>query len=223
MTDGYNDPQFDAAISGFHTPAYQPPASDAASPYGTNPHIPAGSIPVKPGLTRRGRTVFVVGSLVLAGGGLIMWQHHADAAAANALKAKQLQIQQDQLNLQKEQADAKANQAAAKAQAKASAARQRKVDACVADNKGLVGKQLGYQMSNVIEDCQKQYPDTATNTGDMQEAASSQSTSGSSLNTGDGILLGGGALVAGLVFAVRRATRPDPQPQPQPVIYYQPK
>jgi len=216
----YNDPQFDQAISGFHTPAYQAPD---ASPYGTNPHIPAHSIPTKPGLTRRGKTALTIGSLVLAGGGLITWQHHADAAAANALKAKQLQIQQDQINLQKEQAAAKANQANAKAQQKANAARQKQIDACVADNKGLVGKQLGYQMSNVIEDCQKQYPDTATNTADMQEAASSQSTGGSTINAGEGLLIGGGFLVAGLVFAARRLTRPAPHPQPQPVFYYPPQ
>lgn len=224
MSEAYNDPQFDAAISGFNAPAYQMPATGPASPYGTNPHIPAHpTSPAKPGLTKRGRTALVIGSLVLAGGGLITWQHHADAAAANALKAKQLQIQQDQINLEKEKAAAKANQTAAQAQAKANTARQKNIDACVADNKGLVGKQLGQTLAGVISDCQAQYPDTTTNTA-LQETASASNSSGS--GAGEGLLIGGGVLIGGIVLAVMRGSRPQPQtaahPQAVPYVYYPP-
>ncbi|MER6249361.1 hypothetical protein [Streptomyces griseorubiginosus] len=216
------DDRFDQVMQGWNTPgAYQPaPAAPTASPYGTNPHIPAHSIPTKPGLTRRGRTALVIGSLVLAGGGLITWQHHADTAAAHELKAKELQLQQDQLDLKKAQQAAQANEQAQKAQAAADKARQAKVDACVQENKGLVGKQLGYRLSNVVEDCQTQYPAT-TGTGDMQEAATASSTN--SNTAGTGLLIGGGVLVAGMVLAVKRATRPTPQPQPGPYGYYPPQ
>lgn len=169
------------------------------SPYGPAPH-PA--VPVKTGLTKRGKTALTLGAVVLAGGALITYQHHADTSAANALKAKQIQIQQDKLNLEKQQAAAKANQAAQTAQAKAEAARQAKVDACINTNKGLVGKQLGYRMSDVIDDCQKQYPDTTTTGSDMQEAASTHNTNNSS---GEGLLIGAGVLlVGGFVIAVRK-------------------
>ena len=228
MTDGYNDPQFEAAISGFNTAAYQPPAHtpEQVTPYGANPHIHPDSIPAKPGLTRRGRTALAIGAVVLAGGGLITWQHHADTAAANELKAKQLQLQQDQLNLAKEQAAAKANQSAAAAQAKANTARQKHIDDCVEQNKGLVGKQLGATYRSVVEDCQAQYPDTTTSTDThMQETASAQSAGGG-INAGEGLLIGGGILITGLVVAARRATRPQTQNAPHPTggsyVYYPP-
>lgn len=216
------DDRFDQVIQGFNTPdAYQAaPAQPTASPYGANPHIHPESIPTRPGLTRRGRTALVIGSLVLAGGGLITWQHHADTTAANELKAKELQIQQAQLDLKKQQAAAQANEQAQKAQAAADKTRQQKIDACVQANKGLVGKQLGYRLSNVVEDCQAQYPSTDVTGDDLQTAASAHSSNSSTAGTG--LLIGGGVLIAGMVLAVKRATRPDPQPQPAPYGYYPP-
>lgn len=217
VSDGYNDPQFDAAISGFHTPTYQAPAVD---PYGTNPHIPAHSIPHKPGLTKRGKAVFAIGSLVLAGGGLITWQHHADTAAANALKAKELQIQQDKLALEQQKAATQANQAAQKTQTEAEKARQAKIDACVKDNKTLVGKQLGQTLSGVISDCQNQYPATTEGTA-MQEAASATDTGSSGGGGTEGLLVGAGfLLVGGMWIGLRRASRPQPAPAAYPPPYY---
>jgi hypothetical protein len=156
----YNDPEFDQAISGFHSAAYQPPTGAPASPYGPNPNIPAGSIPTKPGLTRRGRTALTVGAVVLAGGGLIGWQHHADTVATNELRAKELQIQQTKLALEQQKALDKANKDATKTQTAAAKTRQAKVDACVNANKDLIEHRLGTTLSSVIDDCQKQYPDT---------------------------------------------------------------
>jgi hypothetical protein len=213
----YNDPEFDQAVSGFHSAAYQPPTGAPASPYGPNPNIPAGSIPTKPGLTRRGRTALTVGAVVLAGGGLIGWQHHADTVATNELRAKELQIQQTKLALEQQKALDKANKDAAKAQTAAAQNRQKKIDACVNANKDLVGKQLGYRLSNVVEDCQTQYPDTTQTGSDMQEAAASQSTGGGS---SEGLLIAAGAvLVGGLWVGLRKATRPQPAPQPYGPYY----
>lgn len=218
------DDRFDEAIRGFNaTSPYTQQPPHHPGPYGANPHIPAGSIPTKPGLTRRGKTALTIGALALAGGGLITWQHHADAAAANALKAKQIQLQQEQIDLQKQKALEKANKAAAKTQTAADQARQAKVDACVNRNSGLVGKQLGYRMGDVIDDCQKQYPDTANSTGnDMKEAATATSTGGSG---GEGLLIGAGiVLVGGFWVVIRKASRPQtaqagPAPYPHPYPY----
>jgi hypothetical protein len=207
-----DDAEFNQVIGGFHNTTYQPPTSDS-SPYGPNPHIPAHSIPsqtVKPGLTRRGKTALTIGAAVLAGGGLITWQHHAETVAANELRAQELQIQQAKLALEQQKALDKANKDAAKAQTAAAKARQAKVDACVNDNKDLVGKELGQTLSRVIEDCQTQYPDTTGTGADMQEAASTSSTNN---NGGDTLLVGAGALlIGGLWVGIRKATRPQPPP-----------
>jgi phage terminase Nu1 subunit (DNA packaging protein) len=207
----YNDPEFDQAVSGFHSAAYQPPTGAPASPYGPNPNIPAGSIPTKPGLTRRGRTALTLGAVVLAGGGLIGWQHHADTVATNELKAKELQIQQTKLALEQQKALDKANKDATKAQTAAAKTRQAKVDACVNANKDLIEHRLGTTLGSVIDDCQKQYPDLTQTGSDMQEAASTQTTGGGS---SEGLLIAAGAvLVGGLWVGVRKATRPQPAPQ----------
>jgi hypothetical protein len=214
----YNDPEFDQAVSGFHSAAYQPPTGAPASPYGPNPNIPAGSIPTKPGLTRRGRTALTVGAVVLAGGGLIGWQHHADTVATNELRAKELQIQQTKLALEQQKALDKANKDATKAQTAAAKTRQAKVDACVNANKDLIEHRLGTTLGSVIDDCQKQYPDLTQTGSDMQEAASSQTTGGGS--SGEGLLIGAGALlVGGLWIGLRKATRPQPAPQPYGPYY----
>lgn len=146
------------------------------NPYG--PGIPAHSIPVKPGLTRRGKAAMAVGVTVIAGGGLLTWQHYSAEAAASQVKAQELSIQQQQLELEKLKVLSDANAKTAKTQATQDAARQKQIDACVQDNKSLVGKQLGATYSSVLADCQTQYG--PTNTTGLQEAASSQDTASSS-------------------------------------------
>jgi hypothetical protein len=204
----YNDPEFDQAIKGFESTHYQPPTSYQASPYGPNPNttIPAGSIPTRPGLTRRGRTALTLGAVVLAGGGFLTWQHYDAEAAAHQAQAQELALQRDQIALEMQKELNKASQQNQKTQTSQDTNRQKQIDACVNDNKGLVGKQLGATLSSVISDCQDQYPATGSNTDAMQEAASSTSSGGSN-NAGTGLLIGGGVLVTGLYLGLRRASR----------------
>lgn len=201
-----NDGFDDVINGGFHTPG----------PYGLNPHIPAHSIPVKPGLTRRGRAALAIGVTVLAGGGLLGYQHYATAQAANELKAKELQIEQDKIALEQQKALDNASRDAEETRQAADKERRALVDGCVNDNKALVGKQLGVTYRSVLEDCQAQYPDSGTTGADIQEAASaSDSADGGSASTG--LLIGGGVVLGGLLFAAKRATRPQ---NPQPVQVY---
>ena len=223
----YNDPNaFDGIVHHNFTPNPQAnPAQPYTDPHPYGPPAPHHGRPVKTGLTKRGKTALTIGAVVLAGGGLITWQHHADTAAANALKAKELQLQQDKLALEQQKAAAKANQTAQKTQTEAEKARQAKVDACVNQNKTLVGKQLGQTLAGVISDCQNQYPAT-TDSSAMQEAASATDTGSSSSSGGgtEGLLVGAGALlVGGMWIGLRRATRPQPEasaPAPYPYPYY---
>ncbi|NUQ95889.1 MAG: hypothetical protein HOY79_04770 [Streptomyces sp.] len=214
MTE-YNDPNaaFDGIINSNHwsgnpqasVPTAPPPGYTDPHPYGP----PAPGRPVKTGLTPRGKAGIAVVTAIVAGGGLLGYQHYAAAQAANQVKAQQLAIQQQELDLRKQKALEKANQAAAKTASAQETARQKQIDACVQANKGLVGKQLGQTLSGVISDCQAQYPASA-NTGDMQEAANTQSTGGGGADKG--LLIGVGVLVAGVVLVVRKASKPAPQP-----------
>jgi hypothetical protein len=137
--------------------------------------------------------------------------HHLAAphrtVAANELRAKELQIQQTKLALEQQKALDKANKDAQKTQTAAQKTRQAKVDACVNDNKDLIEHRLGTTLSSVIDDCQKQYPDTVAG-ADMQEAAS---TSSSGSSGSQNLLIGAGAVLAGgLWIGARKVTRPQP-------------
>lgn len=152
---------------------------------------------VKPGPTKRGKVALSIGAAVLAGGGILTWQHYDAEAKASQVKAQELSIQQQQLELEKLKVISDANAKNAKTQATQDAARQKQVDACVDGNKGLVGKQLGATYSSVLADCQAQYAATGTGSG-MQEAASSTDTPSSGGGVSPGLLLAigaGGALV----------------------------
>lgn len=190
-TPGHDD-GFEQVINGGYTD----------SPYGGG--IPANSIPVKPGLTRRGKVAMSVGAAVLAGGGILTWQHYAAEATANQVKAQELSIQQQQIELEKLKVLSDANAKNAKTQATQDAARQKQIDACVKDNKTLVGKQLGATYSSVLADCQAQYG--STNTSGMQEAASSQDTTaggGGGISPSTLVGLGAGAALLIAVAANR--------------------
>lgn len=213
----YNDADaFNGIINhGFDTnPQASPPTQYTdPTPYGPAPHHGA---PVKTGLTPRGKAVMVAFAAPLLLGGLLGWQHYASTQAANDLKAQELSLQQQQLEVEKLKALGEANQAQQKTQTAAYQARQKLIDSCVEDNKGLVGKQLGATYRSVLEDCQMQYPDTAATGADMQEAASASTSSSGGSGVNDFVLIGGGALALGVAFAVKRGAR---RPEPAPVIY----
>lgn len=197
-----HDDGFDDAIKGYDmTAAYQPGHIDA-QPYG--PAIPAQSIPVKPGLTRRGKTALAIGTVVLATGGFISWQHYQAVSSANQARAEEIQYKKDLLALETLKEMNKNSTATQETQNKADAARQKQVNACVTDNKNLVEKQVGTTLESIIEACQTQYQAT-TSSADMQAAANSTDT-GSSSGGGvnDGLLIGGAVLVGGFLLVARR-------------------
>jgi hypothetical protein len=211
----YNDPNhaFDGIINNSWTGNPQASAPTAPPPGYTDPHPygpPAPGRPVKTGLTPRGKAGIAVVTAIVAGGGLLGYQHYAAVQAANQVKAQELAIQQQKIDLEKQKALDKANQQAAKTASTQETARQKHIDACVEGNKDLVGKQLGQTLEGVIDDCQKQYPENADTTG-MQEAADSSPSHGSSSSV-DGLLIGGGVLVVGAFVFLRKATKPTPQP-----------
>lgn len=135
---------------------------------------------VKPGLTRRGKAGIAVAGTVLAAGGLLTWSHYSAESDANQIKSQELAIQQQKFELEKLKVMNQVNTENAKTQATMDAARQKRIDACVTANKGLVGKQLGATYSSVLSDCQAQY--AATSTSGMQAAASATDT-----NSGGGV------------------------------------
>jgi hypothetical protein len=171
------------------------------------PYGPPVTQPVKPGLTKRGKAALAIGVTVLAGGGMLTWQHYAAEAEAHQIRVQELSLQQQQLELEKLKEINKAATQNAESQASEDAATQKLIKACVDTDKSLVGKQMGVTYSSVLEDCRRQY---ATNTAgsDMQEAASATSTDTGSGGISEGVLIGGGVLVLGLAVAARRSTRP---------------
>lgn len=204
----YNDPNaaFNSIVNhGFSTNPQVTPEQHYTGPYG--PPVPHHPAPVKTGVTPRGKAVMAIAATLIVGGSLIGYQHYAAAQAANEVRAQELQIEQQKIDIERLKALGKATEAAQKTQAASDKARQTKIDACVAANKGLVGKQLGATYRSVLDDCQAQYPDSAVNVGDMQSAASAQNN-GSGGGGANGLLVGAGVvIVGGLVTAARRTTR----------------
>lgn len=177
----------------------------ASAPYGMNPHRP-----VKTGLTQRGKVGIAVVTAVIAGGGLLGYNHYATQQAEQANKAQELALKQQELRIQELKVmgqQAAANQKTATSQA---AAFQAKVDACVKANKTLVGKQLGATLRSVVDDCKAQYEASAASGDDMLAAASSTDTSGGGGGLNSGLLIGAGVLAAGLIFTVKKNTKSNP-------------
>lgn len=198
MHDDTNE--FDRIMSQEFIPHPQP-ENPPIGPYGT---------PVKTGLTPRGKAAIAIGVTVIASGAFFSWQHYSAQQSANEAKAAEIQLQQQQLELEKLKVMNQVNAENTKVQTAADKTRQKQIDACVDDNKGLVGKQLGATYRSVLEDCQAQYPAT-TNTGDMANAASANDTSGSGGGGANGLVLGGiGAVGLGVVIAAKKGTRHNP-------------
>jgi hypothetical protein len=167
---------------------------------------PYGGPPVKPGLTKRGKAGIAVVTAVIAGGSLIGWTHYSAQQDAAENKAQELALKQQELRLKELEILGEQATQNAKTQTALEQARQKQVDACVTANKGLVGKQLGATYRSVLEDCQAQYG--ATNSVEMQAAASATGTGGSGGGqVSPGVLIGGAVLAGGLIFAVRNGRR----------------
>jgi hypothetical protein len=179
----------------------------APEPVDPNPYN-AHATQAKPGLTKRGKAVLAIGATVIVGGGFAFYQHNAAVQSANSVKTQELAIQQQKLELEKLKVLGQVNMAQQKTQSAADAARQKKIDACVAGNKGLVGKQLGATYRSVLDDCQAQYAATNTTGADMEAAASVTDSGTGGSNPTTVLLVGGGALVLGAGYAVRKGTRP---------------
>jgi hypothetical protein len=174
------------------------------NPYGAPAHT------VKPGLTKRGKAALAIGATVIAGGSLISWTHYSAQSSANETKAQELQLKQQQLELEKLKELNRISADKEKTQASVNKTVQKQIDACVNDNKGLVGKQLGATYRSVLEDCQAQYSAT-TSTDQMDTAASVSDSSGSGgAGVNQGLLIGGGALAVFLVLAAKKGARSNP-------------
>jgi hypothetical protein len=209
MTMDYNDPNaFDGIVHHNFAPNQQAaPGQPYTDPHPYGPPAPHHGQPVKTGLTRRGKTALAIGVTVLATGGFLTWQHNSAEAAANQAKAQELALQRDQIALEMQKELNKASQQNKKTAATENNQRQKQIDACVNQNKGLVGKQLGATLASVISDCQTQYP-AGGSTGDaMQEAGSATDASaGGGIGVSGSLAIGGGVLVLGLYTAARRRT-----------------
>lgn len=188
--------QFDQEFGHEFTPTH--PVNPG--PYGMPAH------PVKPGLTKRGKAALAIGATVIAGGSLLTWQHYSAEASAHEVKVQELALKQQELRIEEMKVLNEAKAATQKTQSAAEQTRQKRIDACVDTNKGLVGKQLGATYSSVVEDCQDQYP-ASTSGSDMEAAAASESTGTGGGNVSSGFLIGGAVLIGGVAFAVRRGTR----------------
>jgi hypothetical protein len=204
----YNDPNaFDGIVHhNFQANPQATPAQPYTDPHPYGPPAPHHGQPVKTGLTKRGKAALAIGATVLATGGFLTWQHNSAEAAANQAKAQELALQRDQIALQMQKELNKASQNNQKTAATENSQRQKQIDACVSENKGLVGKQLGATLASVISDCQTQYPNSGSTGDAMQEAGSATSTStGGGIDVTGGLAIGGGVLVLGLYAAARRS------------------
>jgi hypothetical protein len=192
---------FDEVVQNFNNEGpYQAGHTDPG-PYG----IPVNSIPTKPGLTKRGKAAIAVGTAVLATGGLIFWQHNAAAEAASQAKQQEYQLEKAKLDLEMLKEVNRANEKTSTAKNSAETERQKQISACVNADKGLVGKQLGVTYSSVLKDCQAQFPAGADGS-DMQNAASASDSNGGGSGVNSGLLIGGAALVGGVLLVARKRT-----------------
>ncbi|MGS2592142.1 hypothetical protein [Streptomyces hebeiensis] len=197
-----HDDEFDRLMAReFHT---QPAETIDPYPYG------APQQPINPGLTKRGKAALAIGATVIAGGGLLGWQHYTTQQAASEAKAQEIALKQQELRLEELKEMNRVNAASQKARHTADNTRQQQIDACVKSNKPLVNNQPGVTYRSVVDDCQTQYGTTENSS--MQAAASTQTatTGADSGGVNNGLLLGGAVLAAGLVIAAKKATRSNP-------------
>ena len=176
----------------------QPQNIPAPGPYG-QPVQPAN-----PGLTKRGKIAIAISVTVIAGGGMLAWQNHAEQVAANEVRAQELAIQQQQIELETMKELNKANAAQTKTAETQDAERQKQIAACVKTDKARVGRQIGVTYSSVLNDCQAKFG-TSSDTS-MQEAAASSTSSDDGIDPSTLLAVGvGGAFV--IAVAARRGKK----------------
>ncbi|MFG2540659.1 hypothetical protein ACGFU4_36015 [Streptomyces sp. NPDC048511] len=149
-----------------------PAESVEETPYGGRAYS------VKPGLTKRGKVALAIGATVIAGGGMLTWQHYNTQAQATEIQAQELQYKNNLLALEMQKELNKAHAADQKAQETFSAFQQKQIDACVDADKGLIGKQLGVTYQSVTKDCRAQYGADSDSGPAMEEAASATDATG---------------------------------------------
>lgn len=188
----YNDDAFNNVIKGL---------DDDTGPYG----IPAHSIPVKPGLTKRGKVAIAIGTGILATSGIIFWQHNSAVEAASQAKQQEIQLENKKLDLEMMKEINRSATVNTKSNSTAEAEMQKQIAACVDTDKGLVGKQIGVTYSSILADCRAQYQTTTSSSGGMQTAASTEDTNTGSGGIGPGGLLaiGGGGAALAVIAAIR--------------------
>lgn len=191
---------------------FGPEFTSASPATSVDPH-PYGqpTQPAKTGLTTRGKAVLAIGGAVLAGGGLLTWQHSSTQAEIAQAKAAEITLQQQRIELEKLKEINKANATAQEKQASENSEQSKQIAACVKVNQKLVGKMLGITYQSVRDDCQDKF--TTTSSADMQAAASASDTASSASDGGiNTVLLIGGVVLAGGIFtAARRSTAGNPE------------
>lgn len=200
------DPEFDGIIESAY---YGKPMNSHqehldTSPYGAPVHHH------KPGLTKRGKAALGIGAAVIAGGGLIGYQAYSASTAESEAKAQEIALKQDQLKLQQMKELNRAKESGQEVEKTVNNARQKQIDACVKDNKDLVGKTVGSSYRDIVDACQAQYA-PGTSGDDMQAAGSADDASnGGGGGVNNFVLLGGGAIAVGLVALTKKGKRSNP-------------
>lgn len=189
MTNHHDDEFDDIIEGGYHN-----------SPYGMPTGIPAHSIPVKPGLTKRGKVAIAVASVAVAGTGFFWYQAHTAQVAKDEKEAAALEIQMKKLELEELRIRNDEKVKTSQAETAAREAVQARIDKCVKDSEDLIGKGYGSpSKSDVIADCQQQYSGAADGS-DMAAAGSATTTGngGGGINSAAllGLVAGGGLIVA---------------------------
>ncbi|WP_448333470.1 hypothetical protein [Streptomyces sp. DSM 41534] len=165
----------------------------------------------KPGLTKRGKAALGIGAAVIAGGGLIGYQAYSASTAESEAKAQEIALKQEQLKLDQMKELNRANESGRKTEKTVNSARQKQIDACVKNNKDLVGESLRSSYRDIVDACQAQYTDTTGSSDDMQAAASADNASnGGGGGVNNFVLLGGGVIAVGLVALTKKSKRSNP-------------
>lgn len=187
-------------------PAQAPTWTDP-TPYGTPAHQ---AFPVqKAGLSKRGKAALGIGAAVLAGGSLIGYQSYSAQAAKDAAIAKEIDLKAQMLRLEEMKEINRAKEATLNSTKGTETARQKSVDSCVNNNKGLVGKGYGSPTyRQVIDDCRAQYEGTQNVALQTAGSATTTTATAGSGDSGNGVvLLGVGGLAIGIWAAAKRSTR----------------
>ncbi|MFC9497622.1 hypothetical protein [Streptomyces sp. NPDC056982] len=192
-----NDDAFDQITNGLDVDP--DPYGETASPQATRR---------KPGLNSKGRVILGAAAVVLVGGGILVYQDHAENIAAQKAKSDEIALQQQRLDIERLKITNKLDKEQA-SQAKADhESLQQKIDDCVKANKD----QSAY-LQGTVDACRDQYSATSNGTGsgaDMQEAGAVTNTSSGSFDA-TWLVVGIGAAV-GVGYVGNKFRRPAAAP-----------